>query len=215
MSPPSFPVVLLLVLLATIAAAAGSNMDEEVVDDLQYLIDNSDDIPTNDPDGWPEGDYDDDDLLFQDQDQDLTGHQPEIDETHVVVLTAANFSSFLAATRHVMVEFYAPWCGHCKKLAPILDEAATTLQSDEEVVIAKMDATANDVPSEFDVQGYPTLYFVTPSGKVTSYDSGRTADDIVDFIKKSKETAAAAATTTQVPPASEKAAAAEPVKDEL
>lgn len=59
------------------------------------------------------------------------------------------------------------------------------------------------------------MYFVTPSGKVTSYDSGRTADDIVDFIKKSKETAAAAATTTQVPPASEKAAAAEPVKDEL
>lgn len=142
----------------------------------------------------------------------------------------------------VLIEFYAPWCGHCKKLAPILDEAATTLQSDEEVVIAKMvcffptslghyapttpfyktltplrsqDATANDVPSEFDVQGYPTLYFVTPSGKVTSYDSGRTADDIVDFIKKSKETAGAAATTTQAPPASEKAAAAEPVKDEL
>lgn len=38
----------------------------------------------------------------------------------------------------VLIEFYAPWCGHCKKLAPILDEAATTLQSDEEVVIAKM-----------------------------------------------------------------------------
>jgi protein disulfide-isomerase A1 len=74
------------------------------------------------------------------------------------------------------------------------------------------DATANDVPSEFDVQGYPTMYFVTPSGKVTSYDAGRTADEIIDFIKKNKETSGAAQATTT----SEKAAeAAESVKDEL
>ncbi|PWZ28591.1 Protein disulfide-isomerase [Zea mays] len=142
---------------------------------------------------------------------------PEVNNEPVKVVVADNVHDFVFKSgKNVLIEFYAPWCGHCKKLAPILDEAATTLQSDEEVVIAKMDATANDVPSEFDVQGYPTLYFVTPSGKVTSYDSGRTADDIVDFIKKSKETAGAATTTTtQAPPASEKAAAAEPVKDEL
>ncbi|AQK49606.1 protein disulfide isomerase1 [Zea mays] len=128
---------------------------------------------------------------------------PEVNNEPVKVVVADNVHDFVFKSgKNVLIEFYAPWCGHCKKLAPILDEAATTLQSDEEVVIAKMDATANDVPSEFDVQGYPTLYFVTPSGKVTSYDSGRTADDIVDFIKKSKETAGAATTTTtQAPPA--------------
>jgi protein disulfide-isomerase A1 len=110
----------------------------------------------------------------------------------------------------VLIEFYAPWCGHCKKLAPILDEAAATLQSEEDVVIAKMDATANDVPAEFDVQGYPTLYFVTPSGKMVSYDGGRTADEIVDYIKKNKETAGQAAAAV-----TEEAAATEPLKDEL
>jgi protein disulfide-isomerase A1 len=144
----------------------------------------------------------------------------------------------------VLVEFYAPWCGHCKKLAPILEEAATTLKSDEEVVIAKMvrfvhqahllnpcdgiqipqtpfhhhhlcfqDATENDVPSEFKVEGYPTMYFVTPSGKVTSYEGGRTADDIIDFIKKNKETSGTAEATTSKKVA-DPATTAEP-KDEL
>lgn len=71
------------------------------------------------------------------------------------------------------------------------------------------------MPSEFEVQGYPTMYFVTPSGKVTAYDSGRTADDIVDFIKKSKETAGAAQATTTSEKAADAAEKVEPVKDEL
>jgi protein disulfide-isomerase A1 len=138
---------------------------------------------------------------------------PEVNNEPVKVVVADNLNDVVFKSgKNVLIEFYAPWCGHCKKLAPILEEAATTLQSDEEVVIAKMDATANDVPSEFDVQGYPTMYFVTRSGKVTSYDAGRTADEIIDFIKKNKETSGAAQATTT----SEKAAeAAESVKDEL
>ncbi|KAL6868178.1 hypothetical protein ACP4OV_015023 [Aristida adscensionis] len=135
---------------------------------------------------------------------------PEVNNEPVKVVVADNLNDVVFKSgKNVLIEFYAPWCGHCKKLAPILDEAATTLQSDEDVVIAKMDATANDVPSEFEVQGYPTMYFVTPSGKVTSYDSGRTADEIVDFIKKNKETGDQAS--------SEKAdtAGTEAVKDEL
>jgi len=138
---------------------------------------------------------------------------PEVNNEPVKVVVADNLNDVVFKSgKNVLIEFYAPWCGHCKKLAPILDEAAATLQSEEDVVIAKMDATANDVPSEFDVQGYPTLYFVTPSGKMVSYDSGRTADEIVDYIRKNKETAGQAATAT------EKAAdlaATEPLKDEL
>lgn len=139
---------------------------------------------------------------------------PEANNEPVKVVVADNLDDVVFKSgKNVLIEFYAPWCGHCKKLAPILDEAATTLQSEADVVIAKMDATANDVPGDFDVQGYPTLYFVTPSGKKVAYDGGRTADDIVEYIKKNKETAgqeAAAATEKAADPA-----ATESLKDEL
>jgi protein disulfide-isomerase A1 len=136
---------------------------------------------------------------------------PEANNEPVKVVVADNVNDVVFKSgKNVLIEFYAPWCGHCKKLAPILDEAATTLQSEEDVVIAKLDATANDVPAEFDVQGYPTLYFVTPSGKMVSYDGGRTADEIVEYIRKNKETAGQAAAAV-----TEEAAATEPLKDEL
>ena len=52
----------------------------------------------------------------------------------------------------VLSMFYAPWCGHCKSLAPKYDELGEKM-AEEAVEIVKMDATANDVPSDFDVKG--------------------------------------------------------------
>eukprot|EP00854_Cymbomonas_tetramitiformis_P015059 gene15059-17799_t len=62
-----------------------------------------------------------------------------------------------------MIEFYAPWCGHCKKLAPIFDELAESYKENSEILFVKMDSTANDIPpphnKRFVVKGFPTLYF--------------------------------------------------------
>uniref|UniRef100_A0AAR2J850 Thioredoxin domain-containing protein n=1 Tax=Pygocentrus nattereri TaxID=42514 RepID=A0AAR2J850_PYGNA len=66
--------------------------------------------------------------------------------------------------KDVLIEFYAPWCGHCKKLEPKYTELGQELSGDPSIVIAKMDATANDVPLGYDVQGFPTIYFV-PAGR--------------------------------------------------
>lgn len=69
------------------------------------------------------------------------------------VAVAKNFKELIMdADKDVLIEFYAPWCGHCKALAPKLEELATKL-ADENVIIAKFDATANDVPPQFEVRG--------------------------------------------------------------
>ncbi|PKU87257.1 Protein disulfide-isomerase [Dendrobium catenatum] len=113
---------------------------------------------------------------------------PELNDEPVKVVVANSLRDVVFNSgKNVLLEFYAPWCGHCKKLAPILDEVAVSLHDDADVIIAKMDATANDVPSEFQVQGYPTLYFSSAAGKLLQYEGGRTVDDFIDFIKKNKD----------------------------
>ncbi|KAK2971653.1 hypothetical protein RJ640_010894 [Escallonia rubra] len=78
---------------------------------------------------------------------------PFIDESDVVVLKESNFSEFVGRNKYVMVEFYAPWCGHCKALAPEYAAAATALKA-EEVVLAKVEATEEaELAQKYGVEG--------------------------------------------------------------
>uniref|UniRef100_A0A8C1W7E8 Protein disulfide-isomerase A3 n=1 Tax=Cyprinus carpio TaxID=7962 RepID=A0A8C1W7E8_CYPCA len=90
---------------------------------------------------------------------------PENNDGPVKVIVAENFDSIVNdESKDVLIEFYAPWCGHCKSLEPKYKELGEKLSGDPNIVIAKMDATANDVPSQYEVRGFPTIYF-SPAGQ--------------------------------------------------
>ncbi|XP_071694567.1 protein disulfide-isomerase-like [Rutidosis leptorrhynchoides] len=116
---------------------------------------------------------------------------PEVNDQPVKVVVADNFDELVFKSgKNVLVEFYAPWCAHCKKLGPVLDKVAASFAKCPDVVIAKCDATANDIVYEgIEIKGYPTLYLKTESGKLLQYTGKRKKDKIIDFIKKNKDKA--------------------------
>ena len=111
---------------------------------------------------------------------------PEDNSGSVKVAVAKNFDEIVTNNdKDTLIEFYAPWCGHCKKLAPIFDELGDKM-ANEEVSIVKFDATANDVPSQFEVRGFPTLFWLPKDSKDSpvKYEGGRELDDLVKYIAK-------------------------------
>lgn len=108
---------------------------------------------------------------------------PETNDGPVKVVVGKSFNDIVLGGKNVMMEFYAPWCGHCKKLEPTWNELGTAFAGSDKVIVAKMDATANDVPdSRFDVKGFPTIIFISESGEISKYEGGRTLDDLKKYV---------------------------------
>jgi protein disulfide-isomerase A6 len=107
--------------------------------------------------------------------------------SNVVVLTPENFDKIvLDSSKDVLVEFYAPWCGHCKSLAPIYDKLATVYKPDSHVVIAKVDADKHkELATKYGVSGYPTLIFFPKTDKAgVKYEAGRDLKDFVAYLNE-------------------------------
>jgi len=110
---------------------------------------------------------------------------PEKNDGPVKIVVGKQFEEIVYdKTKDVLLEIYAPWCGHCKKLAPIYEELGQSFSHEKSVVIAKIDGTANTIPESLDVKGYPTLYFLPANNKENpiKYEGKRELKDMAEFI---------------------------------
>jgi protein disulfide-isomerase A6 len=104
----------------------------------------------------------------------------------VIDLEPSNFDDIvLKSGKPALVEFFAPWCGHCKNLAPVYEELATVFQhAGDKVSVAKVDADNHkSLGKRFGVSGFPTLkWFDGKSDKPTDYSGGRDLESLTKFI---------------------------------
>merc|ERR1711862_700593 len=108
----------------------------------------------------------------------------EGEDSDVLTLTDATYEAALKENAFLFVKFYAPWCGHCKRLAPDWDKAATALkEKGSKGAIAKVDCTVEKTTcSANEVRGYPTLKFFANGELVEKYAGKRTAEDIIEYV---------------------------------
>ena len=124
-------------------------------------------------------------------------HAAEIGTPHstVVDLTSDTFDDHLSDPANGLwfLKFYAPWCGHCKQLAPTLDKVAPFLSG--KMSSGKIDCTKQKkLCNRFDVKGYPTLQ-IFRDGDYFMYPGKRDADSIIDFGERMARHAIAAVGT--------------------
>ncbi|KAL2053043.1 hypothetical protein ABVK25_006680 [Lepraria finkii] len=106
----------------------------------------------------------------------------------VEMLTDSSFKTEIGGDKDVLVAFTAPWCGHCKSLAPIWETLAQDYAAEPNVLIAKVDAEAENAKATAQSQGvssYPTIkYFPKGSTTPTAYEGGRTEQDFLSFMNE-------------------------------
>jgi len=110
----------------------------------------------------------------------------ETEEVNVVNLGADNFAATIAQG-YWLVKFYAPWCGHCKRIAPTWEELATVQKTEKSFGVAKVDCTVErDLGSEYGVRGFPTIKLFKDGKFVADHKGARTIEGFTAFVDEEK-----------------------------
>ncbi|XP_022293558.2 thioredoxin domain-containing protein 5-like isoform X1 [Crassostrea virginica] len=97
-------------------------------------------------------------------------------------LTDDSFPKHIETGSH-FIKFYAPWCGHCKRLAPTWEDLAMQYLDQEDVSVAKVDCTVHRATCDsYGVRSYPTLLFFRNGEKVDEYQKGRSLEELQNYM---------------------------------
>jgi len=137
------------------------------------------------------------------------------DKTGVKTLVSTNFDEVaFDKSKDVLVEFYAPWCGHCKQLVPIYDQLGDNFKDSATIVIAKMDATANEL-QHTKINSFPTIkLYKKETNEVVDYNGERNLEGLTKFLESGGQTGADPK-EEEIDEEEEKEDKADPRKDEL
>lgn len=101
-------------------------------------------------------------------------------------VVARNFKGTLKRFDASLVEFYAPWCGHCKALEPKLDAVASRLAEEHSKVkaaIFKVDAVAQQaLAAKYSIQSYPTIKLFYGNNEIEKYEGDRETENLLSYI---------------------------------
>ncbi|KAK3269115.1 hypothetical protein CYMTET_22419 [Cymbomonas tetramitiformis] len=122
---------------------------------------------------------------------------PSVSTGNVLNLARSNFSDVVKDyNKDTFIKFYTPWCGHCKKLAPVWEKLSAVIGKDPrmktQLKIAEVNADEHkDLGTHYGVTSYPTLILFprmerradAPSGVYGKYEGKRELGPLLDFVK--------------------------------
>ncbi|GIL74245.1 hypothetical protein Vretimale_1993 [Volvox reticuliferus] len=109
----------------------------------------------------------------------------EFTSPHVVHLTSSNYEEKTGDGKVYFIKYYAPWCGHCKRLAGTWKELGEAFKDVKNVAIAHVDCTEDrDVCTSAQVRGYPTLKVVYKGEEIEAYRGNRDKDSLKSFLEE-------------------------------
>lgn len=104
----------------------------------------------------------------------------------VITLNGGNFENGISKGI-CFAKFFAPWCGHCKRLAPTWDELGKKFAGSDLVKVIRVDCTLDEnksLCSKEGVDGYPSLFLYKDGEKISEYNGSRSLDDLYEFVVK-------------------------------
>ena len=100
----------------------------------------------------------------------------------VLTINESNFFEVTEKYSNILIEFYAPWCGPCRMISPILDEISNILETETKIAKINIDESPN-LSQAFEIRSVPTFFFMKNGKSKSKFTASLTKNNLISFIK--------------------------------